>query len=72
MAETIVLAVEGMTCQGCAQSLASSLKRQRGVLDVRVEWQSGRAVVVYDPELTGPEDIVASPTFQGPFRARLG
>lgn len=70
MAETIVLTVEGMTCQGCAQSLASSLKRQRGVLEVRVDWRSGRAAVTYDPEQTGAERILASPAFQGPFRAR--
>ncbi len=71
MAETVVLTVEGMTCQGCAHSLASSLKRERGVLDVRVDWRSGRVVVTYDPQKTGPERILASPAFQGPFRARL-
>jgi len=71
MAETLTLHVEGMTCQGCAQSLAASLKRQRGVLEVQVDWRSGRAVVTYDPEQAGPERVLASPVFQGPFRARV-
>jgi copper chaperone CopZ len=70
MAKTISLHVEGMTCQGCAHSLTAYLKRERGVLDVQVDWRAGRAVVTYDPALTGPKRILASQAFQGPFRAR--
>ncbi len=70
MVESISLRVEGMTCQGCANSLAAYLKRERGVLDVEVDWRAGRAVVTYDPALTGPERILDSQPFQGPFRAR--
>ncbi len=70
MAQTLSLRVQGMTCQGCAQSLMAHLKREQGVLAVQVDWRAGRAVVTYDPELTGPERILASRAFQGTFRAQ--
>lgn len=43
------LAIEGMTCQGCAAQLQSSLANLRGVSSASVNYEQRRAFVVADP-----------------------
>ncbi|MGH8221273.1 MAG: heavy-metal-associated domain-containing protein [Steroidobacteraceae bacterium] len=45
-AGTIVLAVCGMTCGGCANAVARALSRVPGVSEARVDLASERATVV--------------------------
>lgn len=43
------LKIEGMHCVSCARSIETVLRRERGIIDVKVNFASGRARIVYDP-----------------------
>lgn len=72
MAEkTIKLNIGGMTCQGCANTVARYLKREKGVAEVSVDWKAGSGVVVIAPEVTSEEDIIRNRVFEGHYSAEL-
>ena len=45
---TVTIRVQGMTCVGCATSVENALKLTDGVVEARVSFKSGRAVIKYD------------------------
>ena len=45
------MAIEGMTCQGCAAHLRSELLKVTGVLEAKVNYEQGSAVVIATPEV---------------------
>lgn len=45
-----VIAVSGMTCQGCVNAVTRVLSRVPGAQDVKVDLDAGRAVVHGDAE----------------------
>jgi Cu+-exporting ATPase len=53
-----VLAVGGMSCESCAQTIAGALRGQEGVLEVSVSYAAGEARVRYDPERVSPQQMV--------------
>lgn len=69
--KTIKLNISGMTCQGCADTVARYLKRENGVLPVSVDWKDGSGEVVIDPEVTREEGILRNAVFQGHYSAKL-
>lgn len=69
--KTIKLNIGGMTCQGCADTVARYLKRENGVLQVSVDWKGGIGVVVIDPEVTSKEGILSNAVFQGHYSVSL-
>ncbi len=69
--QRIVLQINGMTCEGCAQGITYSLKRLAGVKQVKVDWRTGLAEVAFDPGLTDPQEILAGSAFGGHFSAEL-
>lgn len=69
--ETIVLEIKGMTCEECAQSITYSLKRAKGVQNVKVDWRAKLGEVAFDPTLIGPQEILDHPAFGGQFGAQL-
>jgi copper chaperone CopZ len=54
------LAIEGMTCGGCATAVKLQLKRTAGVTAYEVSYETKRADVTYDPAVTNPTKIAAS------------
>jgi mercuric ion binding protein len=54
------LAIEGMTCGGCAAAVKLHLKRTEGVTAYEVSYEQKRAVVTYDSERTTPQKIAES------------
>lgn len=62
---TELLKVSGMTCDGCAGSVARALKVLNGVGDVAVSLSAGEATVQYDEHLTSPEQLKAAVTGAG-------
>jgi copper chaperone CopZ len=68
---TVVFKVHGMTCEGCARTVASHLKKDPGVIQAVVDWRQGKAVVTYDPALTSPERLLAMPVFGLAYRATV-
>jgi copper chaperone CopZ len=43
---SIVLKLEGLTCEGCAATVRQALSRARDVSDVQVDFQNSRAVII--------------------------
>jgi Cu2+-exporting ATPase len=59
MAE-IGLFLEGLRCAGCVNRVERALRESSGVSEASVNYTSHRAWLVYDPERTDPEALVAS------------
>jgi copper chaperone CopZ len=53
-------AIEGMMCQGCADSVTSAIAKLPGVQKANVSLAEKRAVVVADPSQVSAEKIEAS------------
>jgi len=46
----LTLAIKGMTCTGCEQTITEALKSDKGVIKVvSIDYKTGKAVVCYDP-----------------------
>ena len=58
--QTVTLKIEGMTCAGCVLSTRAVLTRLKGVSKADVSYESGRAVVTYDPKLVSVEQMIAA------------
>ncbi len=54
----VVLPVTGMTCANCVATIERNLKKQTGVQSVVVNLSSERAVVEFDPQLVGLDDLI--------------
>ena len=54
----VVLAVKGMYCASCEQTVVTMLRRTAGVLRADVNFDRGEAAVSYDSTLTSPEQLV--------------
>ncbi|XP_062845073.1 copper-transporting ATPase 1 [Trichomycterus rosablanca] len=52
------LVVRGMTCASCVHKIESSLVKQKGILYASVALATNKAHVKYDPEVTGPRNII--------------
>lgn len=50
--------VRGMTCASCVHKIESSLMKQKGIVYASVALATNKAHVKYDPEVTGPRDIM--------------
>jgi copper chaperone CopZ len=50
---SVTIAVQGMTCDACAVSVQRALTKTPGVKSADVTYESGEAVVIYDPSVTG-------------------
>jgi copper chaperone CopZ len=72
MERSVLLEIEGMTCDGCAQTIERALKRDQGVREVRTDWQAGIAEVRFNPEARDVRTILGNRVFQRQYRARLG
>ncbi len=57
--EKLVLEIEGMTCLGCQKRIHDAVSEMEGVKELEVSHEEGSGVVHYDPELTGPDPILA-------------
>lgn len=59
--------VEGMTCQNCANTIESFVKKKDGVEDIRVSLQDKEAFIIYKPSVTNPvtlKDIICDMGFE--------
>lgn len=56
--ERVVIAIEGMHCDGCAAGVKAMLKRTPGVIAVEVSYKEKQAVVDYDSQKTTSQQIV--------------
>lgn len=55
---TLELVIRGMTCASCVHKIESNLMKQKGIVYASVALATNKAHVKYDPEVTGPRDII--------------
>lgn len=56
--QRVVLAVKGMYCASCEQTVVTMLRRTAGVLKADVSVERGEATVSYDSTRTSPAQLV--------------
>lgn len=54
----VTLEVDGMSCRSCVKDIRKALLRVPGVSSADVRFKEGRAVVQYDPQKAGEQDLV--------------
>ncbi|XP_021533993.2 LOW QUALITY PROTEIN: copper-transporting ATPase 2 [Neomonachus schauinslandi] len=57
---TVVLAIAGMTCASCVQSIEGLVSQREGVQQISVSLADGTGVVLYDPSVINPEELRAA------------
>ncbi|KAK3099390.1 hypothetical protein FSP39_003672 [Pinctada imbricata] len=57
---SIELLITGMTCSSCVSLIESTLLKKRGMLTASVALSTCKGKFTYDPEMTGPRDIIDS------------
>lgn len=67
--ETIRIAVEGMTCQGCVNSLTRALEATPGVQSAVVTLAPPQASIEHDPE-SAPPEVLRTVIADAGFEAR--
>eukprot|EP00884_Botryococcus_braunii_P009380 jgi/Botrbrau1/18443/Bobra.0072s0030.1 len=68
--DTLVLAIEGMTCSSCSSAVEMALQGVTGVRSAAVNLLAGRAEVHYNPDVAGPRLIVRAVEDAG-FKATI-
>ena len=56
--QRVVLAVKGMYCASCEQTVVTMLRRTAGVVRAEVSVERGEAAVAYDSARTSPAQLV--------------
>ena len=67
--ETIHIAIDGMTCQGCVNSLTRALQAAPGVKSATVTLVPAQASIEHDPA-TAPVDVLHAVIADAGFEAR--
>jgi len=49
--------VTGMACTGCAAGIERGIAMLDGVESVKADFESGRAAIIYDPELINQDSL---------------
>ena len=58
--KTVLLQIEGMHCDGCAETIKALLAVEAGVKASTVSFKDGRARVLYDPAIVDEKKLVAA------------
>jgi copper chaperone len=58
--KSLTLKIEGMNCDGCAETLHAMLQRQTGVKTATVTFERGEARILYDPAMIDEDRLVAA------------
>jgi copper chaperone CopZ len=56
----LTLKLEGMHCEGCAETIKAVVEREPGVKAASVSFSGGVARILYDPEATSADRLVAT------------
>ena len=55
--KTVIIAVEGMTCEGCATHINETLKKLNGVISAEASYQNKNVKVIFNPKQITLEQI---------------
>lgn len=58
--KTAILKIDGMHCDGCAETIKSVVERQPGVQAAKVSYDRSQARILYDPEAIHEERLLAT------------
>ncbi len=58
--KTTSFKIEGMRCDGCAQTIKRVVEMEPGVQSAAVSFKDGEARVLYDSKTTGEDRLVAA------------
>ncbi len=58
--KTLTITIEGMHCDGCAETIKALLAVESGVTASSVSYDEGRARVLYDPAQTNENRLIAA------------
>jgi copper chaperone CopZ len=58
--KTLVITIEGMHCDGCAETIKGLLAVEAGVKASTVSFKEGSARVLYDPAVVDEKKLVAT------------
>lgn len=67
---TVLVSVEGMTCQSCVRSIQDNMQLRTGIISIKVSLENKSAEVKYDSARTNPQEIVDAIEDLG-FNAKL-
>ena len=65
IASKIKVSISGMSCTGCEQTIQSNVTRLEGVTSVKADFQTGTAIVDYNPAKTDTSKIRSAITHSG-------
>lgn len=58
LTKTLILSVQGMTCQSCVKSITKACADLNGIESVDVNLEAAMATIIYQPNLTTPHTIM--------------
>jgi copper chaperone len=58
--KTALFKIDGMHCDGCANTVKTMVERQPGVQMADVSYDRGKARVLYDPQTIAEDALVAT------------
>lgn len=58
--KSLILKIQGMHCDGCAETIKALVAREPGVKSVAVTFTGGEARILYDPTATSEDHLVAA------------
>jgi copper chaperone CopZ len=61
----VELAVQGMSCTGCEQTIQSGIGSLKGIKQVKADYKTGKAFVEYIPELADTNSMKEKITSSG-------
>ncbi|MGC8562714.1 MAG: heavy-metal-associated domain-containing protein [Thermoplasmata archaeon] len=64
--ENVKLRIYGMTCDDCVATVTEGLKRQKGVIDVKVSLKDGTGEVHINNKEVKPEELLRNKVFMKP------
>ncbi|GAB0195229.1 copper-transporting ATPase 1 [Grus japonensis] len=56
-AKSVVIGVEGMTCNSCVQTIEQHVRKMNGIHNVKVSLEDKNAVIIYDSKLQTPATL---------------
>ena len=58
--KSVTMKIQGMHCDGCAQTIKMILEREPGVKTATVSFKGGEVRVLYDPAVVKEDQLVAA------------
>ncbi|MDR8390497.1 mercury(II) reductase [Aliifodinibius sp. S!AR15-10] len=66
--QTLKVSISGMTCDGCARTVANQFEDKKGVLDKTVSYPDEQAEITYDPEQITKEELIDTINATGHYK----